>query len=112
MYKRQGYTYYGDVSLNLRNATVNSVGPTLSLTGYSAFVNALRANFANPATIEIINGSNQPFGPSGLMALDAIASPLVASLDFTGATARNPWSRLVGNTTLNNCQPGKKAPTL
>ena len=106
------YTYYGDVALNLRNATVAGVGPTASLTGYSAFVTALRTNFASPATIEIINGSNQPFGPSGLMALDALATPAVASLDFTGATARNPWSRLVGNTTLNNCQPGKRTPTL
>ena len=102
------YTFYGDVSLNQRVAAVGSVGGTQSLPGYPAYITALRANFANPATIEIINGSNQPFGPSGLMALDALQT-VIPVADFTGATARNPWSRLVGGSVLNNCQPGKAA---
>lgn len=103
------YTFYGDVSLNQRVATANGAVGTQAALGYPAYITAMKANFANPATIEIINGSSQPFGPSGIMALDALATPTVPVADFTGATARNPWSRLVGGSTLNNCQPGKAA---
>lgn len=115
------YTFYGDVSLNKRitNPPAGNFGsppvasnPAASGTdaalGYTTFIDKLKANFANPAIVEVINGSNQPFGPSGIMALDALAVPIPVA-DFTGATARNPWSRLVGGTTLNNCQPGKAA---
>lgn len=105
------YTFYGDVSLNQRVNTANGAVGTQAALGYPAYITAMKANFASPATIEIINGSAQPFGPSGLMALDALASP-VPTADFTGATARNPWSRLVGGTVLNNCQPGKAAKAL
>ncbi len=99
------YTYYGDISLNTR---IGATLPTAAALGYPAYLVALKAGFSNPATIEVVNGSNQTFGPSGLVALDAIA-PTVPVADYTGATARNPWSRLVGGTDLNNCQPGKAA---
>lgn len=105
---RGEYDWYGDVSLNLRVAARGVGLPTLTTVGYTEYITALRNNFANPATVEIINGSAQPFGGSGLMALDVLAVPIPVA-DFTGATARNPWSRLVGGTTLNNCQPGKAA---
>ena len=99
------YTYYGDISLNTR---IGATLPTASALGYTNFVTALKAGFANPATIEVVNGSNQTFGPSGLVALDVLA-PVVPAADYTGATARNPWSRLVGGIELTNCQPGKAA---
>lgn len=96
------YQYYTDAALNTRLGT----SPTASALGYPAFLTLLKNNFANPATVEIINAGDQTFGPSGLMALDALATPVPAA-DFSGATPRNPWSRLVGGTTLNNCQSGK-----
>lgn len=99
------YTYYGDVSLNTRTGATL---PTATALGYAGYIAALKAEFANPATIEVINGSNQTFGPSGLVALDALA-PVIPVADYTGATARNPWTRLVGGSDLNNCQPGKAA---
>ncbi len=101
------YTQYGDVSLNTRIATRNGAGPTATEPGYANFLTVLKGEFSNPATIEVVNGSNQPFGPSGLLALDVL-NPLLPAPDYTGATARNPWSRLVGGTDLNNCQPGKQ----
>ena len=99
------YTYYGDISLNTR---IGTNLPTAAALGYANYLVALKAGFSNPATIEIVNGSNQTFGPSGLVALDVIA-PVIPVADYTGATARNPWSRLVGGSDLNNCQPGKAA---
>jgi ABC-type phosphate transport system substrate-binding protein len=99
------YTQYSDASLNLRTGAIL---PTLSAAGYSDFVTAFKTAFADPVTISVINGGSQTFGPSGLMALDALVSP-VPTPDFTGASGRNPWSRLVGNTDLNNCQSGKLA---
>lgn len=99
------YTTYSDASINLRAGTTL---PTLSALGYSNFVTVFKTAFANPATIAVINAGPQPFGPAGLMAMDAIASPLPKP-DFTGVDGRNPWSRLVGNTDLNNCQAGKLA---
>ncbi len=102
------YTQYSDLSLNTRLATANGHGPTALAPGYSNFLTRLKINFADPTIIEVVNGSNQPYGPSGLLALDALANPIPAS-DFTGATARNPWTRLVGGTDLNNSQPGKQA---
>lgn len=99
------YTYYGDASLNSRTGATL---PTASARGYAAFLTTLKAQFADPAVIEIINSGGQPFGPSGLMALDQLAAPVPVA-DYSGATARNPWSRAVGGTDLNNCQPGKAA---
>jgi hypothetical protein len=99
------YQYYTDVSLNTR---IGATLPTASALGYAAYLTAFKNGFADPATIEVINGSNQTFGPSGLMALDVVATPVPVA-DYTGATARNPWSRLVGGSDLNNCQSGKAA---
>ena len=99
------YTYYTDASLNTR---VGAVSPTASAAGYPAFITLLKNSFANPATVAVINAGNQTFGPSGLMALDVLASPVPAA-DYTGVSGRNPWSRLVGGTELNNCQSGKAA---
>ncbi len=99
------YTQYADASLNTR---VGATLPTASAAGYTAFLNVLKSDFADPAVISVINGGNQTFGPSGLMALDALEASIPAP-DFTGASGRNPWSRLVGGTDLNNCQPGKLA---
>lgn len=98
------YQYYVDASLNTR---ISATLPTASAPGYAAFLTLLKNSFANPATIDIINAGDQTFGPSGLMALDVLAATVPAA-DYSGATARNPWSRLVGGT-LNNCQSGKAA---
>lgn len=99
------YPYYTDASLNLR---VGATLPTASALGYPAFITLLKNSFADPATINIINAGDQTYGPSGLMALDALASSVPVA-DYTGASARNPWSRLVGGIELNNCQSGKAA---
>jgi hypothetical protein len=93
------YQYYTRIGATL---------PTATALGYAAYLTAFKNAFADPAVIEVINGSNQTFGPSGLVALDVLKSPVPVA-DYTGATARNPWSRLVGGTTLNNCQSGKAA---
>ena len=99
------YTQYGDISLNTR---IGVTLPTASALGYPAYLTFVKSSFANPATIEVVNGSNQPFGPSGLVALDQLVTPTVPPADYTGATARNPWSRVTSGV-LNNCQPGKAA---
>ena len=99
------YTFYADAALNLR---VGSDLPTLAANGYPNFINKLKSAFADPMIIRVLNGSAQSFGPSGLMALDNLLSP-IPSPDFTGAEGRNPWSRSVGGTQLNNCQPGTMA---
>jgi ABC-type phosphate transport system substrate-binding protein len=99
------YTTYTDASLNTR---IGATSPTASAPGYSDFVTAFKAAFADPVTIAQINAGNQTFGPSGLMALDNLVSPTPAA-DYTGASGRNPWSRLVGGTDLNNCQNAKAA---
>ena len=99
------YTQYADASLNER---VN-VNPTAAQPGYTGYINKLKADFADPAVIAVINAGNQVFGPSGLMSLDVLDPVTFATPDFTGASGRNPWSRLVGGTDVNNCQPGKQA---
>lgn len=102
------YTQYADASINTRTGATL---PTATAAGYADFVTALKTEFASPAIIEVINtgaGGSQPFGASGLMALDNLVSPVPAA-DYTGASGRNPWSRLVGGTDLNNCQMGKTA---
>lgn len=102
------YTAYGDSSINIRATLSPSDGlGTFEQPGYTQFVAALKAAFADPATIKIINGDPQPWGPSGLMALDALASPIPVP-DFTGASARNPWTR-VANGSLNNCLDARLA---
>jgi len=102
---RGRYTQYADASLNTR---IGATLPTASALGYSAFLTTLKSDFSDPAVIAVINGGSQTFGPSGLMALDVLETS-VPTPDYTGAQGRNPWSRLVSGTDLNNCQPGKAA---
>ncbi len=102
---RGAYTQYTDASLNTR---IGATLPTASAAGYSAFLTTLKSDFSDPAVIAVINGGNQPFGASGLMALDVLETTVPVA-DYSGAQGRNPWSRLVGGTDLNNCQPGKAA---
>lgn len=92
------YTRYTDASFNVR---VN-VNPTSSALGYTNFVNRFKADLANPTIIGLINGSDQTFGPSGLMASYVSGTP-----DFTGANRVNPWNRLVGGASIDNCQSPK-----
>ena len=99
------YTQYSDASLNTR---IGATLPTASAAGYSSFLSKLKSDFSDPAVISVINGLPQPFGASGLMALDVLETTIPAA-DFTGASGRNPWSRLVGGSDLNNCQTGKLA---
>ena len=99
------YAQYSDAAINLRTGATS---PTASADNYSNFVTKFKAAFADGAIINVINGAPQPFGAAGVMALDNLVSP-VPSADYTGASSRNPWSRQVGGTTLNNCQPGKAA---
>lgn len=92
------YPLWTQASINTR---IN-VNPTASALGYSAFVSRIKADLANPTIVALINGSNQTFGPSGLMANYVSGTP-----DFTGASVINPMNRLVGGTVVNNCQPAK-----
>jgi hypothetical protein len=95
------YQMYTDASINTRVGVTN---PTASALGYSAFLTRFKSDIKNPAIIALINGSDQTFGKSGLMA----AFPgLPATPDFTGATPVNPWNRLVGGTAIDNCQAPK-----
>ena len=98
------YTQYADASLNTR---IGANLPTASAAGYSAYLTRLKSDMADPTIVNLLN-TDQPFGRAGLMALDVL-NATVPTPDFTAATPRNPWSRLVGGTTLNNCQPGKLA---
>jgi hypothetical protein len=102
------YTLYADASLNTRTGNSATLGastnnPTAEAPGYSAFVTRLKTDFKNPTIIKLINGADQPFGPSGLMAL----MPTGGIPDFTGASSVNPWNKLVGGTTIDNCQTPK-----
>ena len=99
------YAQYSDAAINLRTGATS---PTASADNYSNFVTKFKAAFADGAIINVINGAPQPFGAAGVMALDNLVSP-TPTADYTGASSRNPWSRQVGGTTLNNCQPGKAA---
>jgi hypothetical protein len=99
------YAQYSDAAINLRTGATS---PTASANNYSNFVTKFKAAFADGAIINVINGAPQPFGAAGVIALDNLVSP-TPTADYTGAESRNPWSRLVGGTTLNNCQPGKAA---
>lgn len=98
------YTAYAEVALNTRGSS--GASPTLLADNYSNFITKFKAQFSDKAIIKIMNGNDQPFGASGLMVSDALTSPALTP-DFTGANSRNPWSRLVAGTTLNNCQAGK-----
>ena len=94
------YRHYVESTINTR--TTGAFATSLAL-GYPAFVNRLKADFANPVTIKLINGDNQPFGAAGLMALGVSGG----TVDFTGASAVLPWTKLVSGTSLDNCQAPK-----
>jgi ABC-type phosphate transport system substrate-binding protein len=93
------YTQYADASLNTRKANAalpfNNL-PTASALGYPAFITKFKADFAG----SVSGVGSQPFGAAGVMPLDAAAL-------VNNTLGKNPWTRLVGGTTLNNCQPGK-----
>jgi hypothetical protein len=95
---RGEYTLYSDTSINTRIG----VNPTASALGYSAFLTRFISDLKNPTIIKLINGSDQTFGSSGLMASYVSGTP-----DFTGVSSVNPWNRLVGGSVIDNCQTGK-----
>lgn len=95
------YRQYVESVLNTRTAGAFATSAAL---GYTAVVNRLKADFANPAIVQAINGT-QTFGTSGIMAL----LPVGGTPDYTGTTQVIPWTKLVGGVTLDNCQAPKAA---
>lgn len=95
------YQFYTDASINTRTGATL---PTSTALGYAAFLTRFKSDIKNPTIINLINGSDQTFGKSGLM---ASFQGLPAVPDFTGATPVNPWNRLVGGTAIDNCQAPK-----
>lgn len=86
--------------------SVSSINYTSFVTGdtnYNNFLTKFKADFAIPTGIQI----TQPFGLSGNMANYSQLPDPKPARDFTGASGLNPWDRLVGGSTLNNCQQGK-----
>ncbi len=96
------YRFYTETAVNTRAAGAFA---TNSAEGYSTFVSRFLADFANPTIINQINGTAQPYGAAGLMALLSRQAPGTLP-DFTGATPINPWTKVVG-TSVNNCQKPK-----
>ena len=94
------YRFYVESTINTRSSGAFATSAAL---GYTAVVNRLQADFANPATIKLINGADQTFGAAGLMAL----LPTGGTPDYTGAASVMPWTKLVGGATLDNCQAPK-----
>jgi hypothetical protein len=89
-----------------------NVNPTSAQPGYDDFLARLVADLKSTSVINAINGGQQhwssgiAFGGNfgvayaGLMAnLESPATP-----NFTGSIPVNPWNRLVGGSTLDNCQ--------
>ncbi|MEI7464874.1 MAG: hypothetical protein WCJ87_05980 [Burkholderiales bacterium] len=93
------YRHYVESFLNTRTSGAFATGSAL---GYSAFVTRLSTDLANPAIIKAINGTDQPFGAAGLMALYTRQSP-APTLDFAGTTSVLPWTKVSG-ADVNNCQ--------
>jgi hypothetical protein len=93
------YRGYAESFLNVRTsgAFATSAAP-----GYSAVVTRLKTDLANPAIIKLINGADQAFGASGLMALLSKQTAGTAP-DFTGASSVIPWTKTAG-TSVDNCQ--------
>lgn len=94
------YRHYVESTINTRTAGTYA---TSAAAGYTAFVTRLKADFANPTTIKLINGADQLFGAAGLMALGVAGG----TPDFSGASSVLPWTKLVSGTTLDNCQAPK-----
>ena len=97
------YRFYVESSLNTRTGGAFATGAAL---GYPAVVTRLLQDFATPAVITAINGGAQTFGNAGLMAL-LTRQPNGTAPDRTGATPVVPWTKLVGGSTLDNCQAPK-----
>ena len=99
------YRFYTEAALHTR---IGGAIATAGAEGYTAFVARLGTDLANKTIIKQVNGSDQSFGSAGLMALlsrQTAAPDNVA--DFTGANSIIPWSKLVGGTTVDNCQAPK-----
>ena len=96
------YRFYTETSFNTRSTGTFA---TASQPGYTAFVNRLKADLANPTILAQVNGADQTYGKAGLMALLSLqAAGTVA--DFTGASSDIPWTKTVG-AAVNNCQRPK-----
>jgi hypothetical protein len=93
------YPYWTQASINTR---IGATLPTASALGYSAYVSRIKADLANPTIVALVNGSDQTFGKSGVMANYVSGTP-----DFTGASIINPMNRLVGGSAVDNCQQPK-----
>jgi hypothetical protein len=97
------YKLYTENTLNYKAASVTAAN------GYLGLVNRMKSDFANPTIITLINGTVQPFGTSGLMALLSLQTTSPNNVpNFTGSNSVNPWTKLVGGTTSNNCQMPKQ----
>ena len=103
------YTFWTQASINTRKP--GAPFPTLAAAGYEEFVKRIKADLSNPAIVNLINGENQTFGKSGVMAnfirtVDEDGEP-TNSPDFSGTNPVNPYNRITGGSTVNNCQPIK-----
>lgn len=98
------YQFWTEPTLNYLPATATTAPYGSTTPVVTNFIARLKFQFADPVGLQI----QQPFGPSGLMALWSLQTSAPA-LDFTGVSGVNPWSRLVGGATLDNCQMGKAA---
>ena len=94
---------YRHVVESFINTRASGTYATSSALGYTAVVNRLKADFSNPTIIKLINGADQTFGASGLMALNARQTAGTA-LDFTGASSVLPFTRVDNTGGANNCQ--------
>ena len=96
------YRFYTETSLNVRSDLPTGYGEA------GALVDRMKTDFANKAIIALINGADQPFGPAGLMALLSLQTAAPDNVaNFTGSNSINPWTKLVGGSTINNCQAPK-----
>jgi hypothetical protein len=94
------YQFWTQASINTR---IGATLPTASALGYSAYVSRIKTDLKNPTIVALVNGSDQTFGKSGIMA----NLPTGGTPDFTGASIINPMNRLVAGTTVDNCQSPK-----
>src|SRR5262249_43539766 len=99
------WRFYTETSFNTRSAGTNA---TLSTEGYTGLVNRLVSDLGNRTIVAQINGANQTFGAAGLMALLSRQTSAPDNVpNYTGSNTIIPWSKLVGGTTLDNCQAPK-----
>ena len=98
------YQFWTVPTLNYLPTVPGGLIPPYSTAGVNVY-QRLKFQLADPVGLSI----QQPFGASGLMANWDLQGNPALPLDFTGASAVNPWGRLVGGTTLDNCQMGKAA---